>query len=37
MPLTNRLAPVVVLVVATRVPLEPPNGSKLAISLKLAP
>src|SRR6516162_414067 len=31
-PLTSRLAPVVVLVVATLVPAGPPNGSKLAIS-----
>src|SRR4029077_3289483 len=33
-PLTSRLAPVVVLVVATRVPADPSNGSKLAISRK---
>src|SRR6476620_9179467 len=36
-PLTRRLAPVTVLVVATRVPPAPPNGSKLAISRKWAP
>src|SRR5262249_10264554 len=36
-PLTKRLAPVVVLVVATRVPPGPPNGSKLAISRNWAP
>src|SRR5436305_9950060 len=33
-PLTSRLAPVVVLVVATRIPADPSNGSKLAISRK---
>ena len=36
-PLTKRLAPVVVLVVATRAPPGPPNGSKLAISRNWAP
>src|SRR5262249_24870869 len=36
-PLTSRLAPVVVLVVATRVPADPSNGSKAAISRKEAP
>src|SRR6266508_1187542 len=35
-PLTSRLAPVVVLVVATRVPADPSNGSKAAISRKWA-
>src|ERR1700738_4243782 len=35
-PLTSRLAPVVVLVVATRAPADPSNGSKLAISRKRA-
>jgi hypothetical protein len=35
-PLTKRLAPLVLLVVATRVPPDPPNGSKLAISRKRA-
>ena len=33
-PLTSRLAPVVVLVVATHVPTGPSNGSKAAISRK---
>src|SRR6516225_2039995 len=36
-PLTSRLAPVVVLVVATRVPADPLNGSKAAISRNSAP
>src|SRR5215831_19085920 len=36
-PLTSRLAPAVVLVVATRVPADTLNGSKAAISRKEAP
>ena len=36
-PLTSRLAPVVVLVVATRVPADPSNGLKLAISRNWPP
>ena len=36
-PLTSRSAPRVVLVVATRVPVDPANGSNAAISRKRAP